>query len=158
MAEVVLFQPEIAPNTGNIIRLCANTGVRLHLVKPLGFSIGEKALRRAGMDYAELADVTVHEDWLSLSQALNLGDGGRRSFALTTRGTTRYDTPRFVPDDVFIFGSETRGLPEQVTTSMPPAHHLRIPMQPQSRSMNLSNSVAVMLFETWRQAGFAGGV
>jgi len=152
MTEVVLYQPEIAPNTGNIIRLCANTGVGLHLVKPLGFSLSEKALRRAGMDYTELARVEVHEDWANLSA--RLGMPARRVFALTTRGGTRYDTPQFEADDVFVFGPETRGLPDEVLAQIHNERHLRIPMQTTSRSMNLSNAVAVMVFEAWRQAGF----
>ncbi len=156
MAEVVLYQPEIAPNTGNIISLCANTGARLHLVKPLGFSLSEKALRRAGMDYAEIADITVHENWPAVCDALGLTASQRRAFALTTRGVTRHDTPAFQTDDIFIFGPETRGLPDEVLSLIPAAHQLRIPMQPGNRSMNLSNSVAVMLYEAWRQAGFAG--
>ncbi|MEY3202170.1 MAG: tRNA ((34)/cytosine(34)/5-carboxymethylaminomethyluridine(34)-2-O)-methyltransferase TrmL [Pseudomonadota bacterium] len=155
MVEVVLYQPEIAPNTGNIIRLCANTGARLHLIKPLGFSLNEKALRRAGMDYTEIADVKVHENWSALDEALALSI--RRIFGLTTRGTTRYDTPKFLPQDVFIFGPETRGLPEEVLSHIPPECQLRLPMQPSCRSMNLSNAVAVMVFEAWRQMGFCGG-
>jgi tRNA (cytidine/uridine-2'-O-)-methyltransferase len=153
MFEVVLHQPEIAPNTGNIIRLCANAGARLHLIEPLGFSLAERAVRRAGMDYAELAEVRRHASWQSLVEALP----GARFFAITTSGSTRHDAPRFTPGDVFVFGSETRGLPQAVHEAIAPERRLRIPMQPASRSMNLSNSVAVVLFEAWRQGGFAGG-
>lgn len=153
MFEVVLHQPEIAPNTGNIIRLCANTGARLHLIAPLGFSLSERAVRRAGMDYAEVAQITHHASWEACVQAL----AGRRFFALTTHGTVLHDTAQFQSGDVLVFGSESRGLPQSVHESIAPERRLRIPMQPGSRSLNLSNAVAVVVFEAWRQQGFAGG-
>jgi tRNA (cytidine/uridine-2'-O-)-methyltransferase len=157
MFDVILHQPEIAPNTGNIIRLCANTGARLHLIKPLGFSLSEKAVRRAGMDYTDLAHLTVHENWSAALGPLGLLEG-RRLFALSTRGTTPYHHPAFHPGDLFLFGSETRGLPDDLLRCLPPGHTLRIPMQANSRSMNLSNAVAVVVFEAWRQQGFGGGL
>lgn len=151
MFNVVLHQPEIAPNTGNIIRLCANTGARLHLIEPLGFSISEKAVRRAGMDYTEIADVRLHDSWDTFARA----HAGLRVFALTTKGRVRHDRVAFQPGDVLLFGAETRGLPQAVLNTIAPDQRLRIPMQAGSRSMNLSNSVAVVLFEAWRQQNFA---
>jgi tRNA (cytidine/uridine-2'-O-)-methyltransferase len=152
MFNVILYQPEIPPNTGNVIRLCANAGAHLHLIKPLGFEITEKAVRRAGMDYAELAEV---RSWDTLEECL-----GTLSplhwFAMSTRGVTRHDEPRFAPGDTFVFGPETRGLPQAVLDSCPPERRLRIPMQPGNRSINLSNSVAVVVYEAWRQSGFPG--
>lgn len=153
MFHVVLFQPEIPPNTGNVIRLCANTGAHLHLVEPLGFSLEDKALARAGLDYHDLARVSVHPDWPACRQALP----GQRIFAVTTRGGRRYDQPVFQAGDVFVFGAETRGLPEEIHALAGPEGRLRLPMRPTNRSMNLSNSVAVVVFEAWRQLGFAGG-
>jgi tRNA (cytidine/uridine-2'-O-)-methyltransferase len=153
MFHVVLFQPEIPPNTGNVIRLCANTGAHLHLVQPLGFNLEDKALARAGLDYHDLARVSLHADWTACRTAL----AGRRLFALTTGGAARYDRVRFQAGDVFIFGSETRGLPEEIHAAVGEAARLRLPMQPSNRSMNLSNVVAVVVFEAWRQLGFAGG-
>jgi len=153
MFTVVLFQPEIPPNTGNVIRLCANTGCELHLVKPLGFPLEDAKLRRAGLDYHEYARLVVHEDWEACVSALQ----GRRMFAATTKGATRHDQVAFQPGDVFVFGPESRGLPEEVLTLFPAERRVRLPMQPASRSMNLSNAVAVMVFEAWRQNGFAGG-
>jgi tRNA (cytidine/uridine-2'-O-)-methyltransferase len=150
MFHVVLYQPEIPPNTGNIIRLCANAGSRLHLIKPLAFDIGEKAVRRAGMDYAELANVAT---WDSLEQCL-AALGAPRWFAISTRGTVRYDTLRFAPDDVFVFGPETRGLPQRVLDACPAEHRIRIPMRAGNRSLNLSNAAAVVVYEAWRQNGF----
>jgi len=154
MFEVVLYQPEIPPNTGNIIRLCANTGCRLHLIKPLGFRLSDRALRRAGLDYDSLADVVEHHDWESCRQYLS----GRRLFAFTTRATLRHTTPEYREGDVLIFGPETRGLPPEVLQTMGPKHCLRLPMRPGSRSANLSNAVAVVVYEAWRQLGFAGGL
>ena len=153
MFNVILYQPEIPPNTGNAIRLCANAGAHLHLIKPLGFDISEKAVRRAGMDYAELANV---KSWDSLEECL---DSLRPSrwFALSTRGTTPHHQPQFVPGDTFLFGPETRGLPQEILDSCPPSQRLRIPMLPDNRSINLSNSVAIVVYEAWRQQGFAGG-
>lgn len=152
MFNVILYQPEIPPNTGNAIRLCANAGAHLHLIKPLGFDLSEKAVRRAGMDYAELADVRI---WESLEDCLEVLRPPRW-FALSTRGTTRHDAPRFVAGDTFLFGPETRGLPQAVLDSCPPAQRLRIPMHPGNRSINLSNSVAVVVYEAWRQQDFTG--
>jgi tRNA (cytidine/uridine-2'-O-)-methyltransferase len=149
---VILYQPEIPPNTGNIIRLCANSGSRLHLIEPLGFQISEKAVRRAGMDYAELADVAV---WDSLSRCLE-AVAPPRWFAISTRGSTRYDTAKFVAGDAFVFGPETRGLPQAVLEGCPPEQRLRIPMRAGNRSLNLSNAAAVLVFEAWRQQGFSG--
>lgn len=152
MFDVILFQPEIPPNTGNAIRLCANTGARLHLVEPLGFRIGDKEVRRAGLDYHEMARVTVHRDLATCLETL----GRPRLYALTTRGRRSvYDTA-FRPGDALLFGPETRGLPDQVLDGVPVECHLRLPMVPGNRSLNLSNAVAVTVFEAWRQAGFAG--
>lgn len=154
MFAVVLFQPEIPPNTGNIIRLCANTGAELHLVKPLGFPLDSAKMKRAGLDYHEFAELTVHESFADCLNALQ----GRRIFALSTKGKSRYDQARFQAGDVFLFGPETRGLPSEILDGLPPEQKLRLPMQQGSRSMNLSNTVAVMLFEAWRQNGFEGGI
>ena len=153
MFHIVLYQPEIPPNTGNIVRLSANTGSRLHLIKPLGFSLTDKLVRRAGMDYAEFADVVIHDDWDACLAAL----GARRIFALTTRGTQRHDMVRFADEDVLLFGPETRGLPEALLATIAPEHRIRLPMANNSRSLNLSNSAAVVVYEAWRQLGFPGG-
>jgi tRNA (cytidine/uridine-2'-O-)-methyltransferase len=152
MFHVILFQPEIPPNTGNVIRLCANTGASLHLIKPLGFDISEKAVRRAGMDYAELAAVRV---WDSLDECLAAA-APPRWFAVSTRGTTRYDRVSYAHGDAFVFGPETRGLPEDVLARCPTERRLRLPMRAGNRSLNLSNAAAVVVFEAWRQHGFAG--
>lgn len=152
MFEIVLHQPEIPQNAGNVIRLAANTGSRLHLVHPLGFRIGERALARAGMDYRELAEVLFHDTWEACASAL----AGRRMFALTTRGATRHDRPAYAPGDVLLFGSETRGLPPPILDALPPAQRLRIPMAGAGRSLNLANAVAVVVYEAWRQQDFAG--
>ncbi len=154
MFHVVLVAPEIPPNTGNVIRLCANTGARLHLVEPLGFSVSEAAVRRAGMDYAELATVTVHPDWAACRATL----GDARLFALTTKASRRPASTDFLPGDAFIFGSESKGLPPEVLEQIAPEHRLRLPMVAGNRSLNLSNAVAVMVFEAWRQQGYAGSV
>mgnify|MGYP000861340028 FL=1 len=154
MFTIVLYQPEIPPNTGNIIRLCANTGADLHLVKPLGFPLDSSKMKRAGLDYHEFAKLTVHENFEDCLKALK----GRRIFALTTKGSTRPDEVSFREGDVLLFGPETRGLPAEVLDSLPAGQKIRLPMMPGSRSMNLSNTVAVILFEAWRQNGFAGGV
>jgi tRNA (cytidine/uridine-2'-O-)-methyltransferase len=155
---VVLFQPQIPPNTGNVIRLCANTGARPHLVKPLGFRLDARAVQRSGLDYHELADVTVHDSFAACLDALGAGAPARlRWYALTTRGVPTYDTARFVRGDVVVFGPETRGLPADTLASCPAARRLRIPMQPGARSLNLSNAVAVVVYEAWRQLGFASG-
>jgi tRNA (cytidine/uridine-2'-O-)-methyltransferase len=155
---IILHQPEIPPNTGNVIRLCANTGAWLHLVEPLGFSLDDKQLRRAGLDYHEYAPLQVHASLDAALHAIAQRSGTPpRLFALSTRGTVAYDAPRYAPGDAFLFGAETRGLPEDVLARVPAAQRLRLPMQPRSRSLNLSNSVAVVVFEAWRQRGFAGG-
>lgn len=154
MFDVVLYQPEIPPNTGNAIRLCANTGARLHLVAPLGFALEDKQLKRAGLDYHEYATLRVHD---SLDAAI-AAIAPRRLFALSTRNSLRYDEPRFAAGDAFLFGPETRGLPDDVLASIPPAHRLRLPMRPDNRSLNLSNAVAVVVFEAWRQLGFEGAL
>ena len=153
MFSLILYQPEIPPNTGNIIRLCANTGVGLHLVEPLGFELDEPRLRRAGLDYREFADVATHP---SLEAALaTLGEP--RVFALSTRGTTRYDMPRYRQGDAFLMGPETRGLPQALLDALPEEQRLRLPMRPGNRSLNLSNAAAVVVYEAWRQLGFERG-
>lgn len=152
MFAVVLYQPEIPPNTGNIIRLCANTGAELHLVEPLGFDITDKGLRRAGLDYHEYARVVRHADWTACKSAL----AGRRLFAMTTKGTGSPFSSELRENDVFVFGRETSGLPPDVLEEFPPTQRLRLPMQPGQRSLNLSNAAAVTVFEAWRQAGFKG--
>lgn len=153
MFQLVLYQPEIPPNTGNIIRLCANTGSRLHLVRPLGFRLDDRALARAGMDYRELAAVAVHENWPDCLEAL----GERRIFAVSTRAPTRHDAPRYRPGDAFLFGPESRGLPDEILQGISPERRIRLPMAPSNRSLNLSNAAAVALYEAWRQNGFGGG-
>jgi len=153
MFDVVLYQPEIPPNTGNVIRLCANTGARLHLIRPLGFTLEDAQLRRAGLDYHEYAKLQVHD---ALADALALIRPARL-FALSTRGRVRFDTPQYAQGDAFLFGPETRGLPEDVLAQVPEEQRLRLPMRPENRSLNLSNAVAVVVFEAWRQQGFAGG-
>ena len=153
MFDLVLYQPEIPPNTGNIIRLCANTGVRLHLVKPLGFPLDHAKMRRAGLDYHEFADVQVHDHWAECRE----GFAGRRLFALTTKGATCYADWRFKGGDVFVLGPETRGLPSEVLDEFPVEQRLRVPMRAGLRSLNLSNVAAVLLYEGWRQLGFPGG-
>jgi tRNA (cytidine/uridine-2'-O-)-methyltransferase len=153
MFQIVLFQPEIPPNTGNVIRLAANTGCRLHLVEPLGFDVGAASLRRAGLDYAEFAVVSVHLDWPACLASL----GPARLFAFSTKGTTRYDTIAYRPGDTFIFGPETRGLPVELLESLPAEQRLRLPLMPGNRSLNLSNTVAIAVYEAWRQQGFTGG-
>ncbi len=150
---IVLYQPEIAPNTGNIIRLAANTGAQLHLVRPLGFTLNDRTLARAGLDYHERAAMIVHDDWPACLAVL----GQRRMFAITTRGSTRYDTAQFAADDVLVFGPETRGLPADMLDTFPATQRLRLPMQEHNRSLNLSNAVAVVVYEAWRQTGFRGG-
>jgi tRNA (cytidine/uridine-2'-O-)-methyltransferase len=152
MFEVVLFRPEIPPNTGNVIRLCANTGARLHLVEPLGFSIEDRQLRRAGLDYHEFADVRVHRDWDECRRVL----GERRMFAFSTRGTTPYAGVKYSSGDAFVFGAETQGLPREMLESFAPERRVRLPMRPGNRSLNLSNAVAVVVYEAWRQSGFSG--
>ena len=153
MFDIVLYEPEIPPNTGNAMRLAVNTGARLHLVKPLGFSVSDKQLARAGMDYREFADVTIHEDW----HACLAHFAGRRIFAVTTRGSMRFDQPAYAENDVFVFGPESRGLPQALIDALPKEQRIRLPMLTTARSLNLSNAVAVVVYEAWRQLGFAGG-
>lgn len=152
MLAVVLYQPEIPPNTGNIIRMCANTGTELHLVEPLGFDVSDKSLRRAGLDYHEYASIQRHANWQACKQAL----AGRRMFAMTTRGIGNPYTTALRDGDAFVFGCETAGLPEAVREEFPAAQRLRLPMLPGQRSLNLSNAAAVTIFEAWRQIGFSG--
>ena len=154
MFQVVLFEPEIPPNTGNIVRLCANSGSALHLVRPLGFELTRKAVRRAGLDYDELVDLQVHADLPGCLASL----GGARLFSIETHGTASYSTAGFRAGDALLFGSETRGLPATVLAQVPVPRQLRIPMQPGNRSLNLSNAVAVVVYEAWRQNAFAGSV
>jgi tRNA (cytidine/uridine-2'-O-)-methyltransferase len=153
MFNIVLFEPKIPPNTGNIMRLCANTGCTLHLIKPLGFTLDDKRLRRAGLDYREFSE--VHE-WDQLSSLLDQFDR-ERVFAITTKATTHYHQARFQRDDLLLFGPETRGLPEQVLDLMPQDRKLRIPMLEHSRSLNLANAASVIVYEAWRQIGFNEG-
>ncbi|HEU4683549.1 MAG TPA: tRNA (cytidine(34)-2'-O)-methyltransferase [Nitrospira sp.] len=154
MFDLILFEPEIPPNTGNIIRLCANTGARLHLVKPLGFSLDDRQLLRAGLDYHEYASLAVYDNWKDCADRFM----GRRLFAVSTKGALRYDEARYGPDDAFVFGPETRGLPAAVLDAFPAGQRIRLPMVTQSRSLNLSNCVAVVLYEAWRQLSFPGGL
>lgn len=154
MLHIVLFEPEIPPNTGNIIRLAANTGCQLHLIEPLGFKLDEKSVNRAGMDYAEIQDLRLHASW---EEFLN-DEKPARIFALSTKGTQCHSETRFQSGDYLLFGPETRGLPASIRESLPYGHVLRIPMAPNSRSMNLSNAVAVMVYEAWRQLGYAGAL
>jgi len=153
MFSIILYEPEIPPNTGNIIRLCANTGAKLHLIEPLGFEMDEPRLKRAGLDYREFAEVEVHKNLLDCIASL----GAPRLFALSTRGRTTYSSATFRDGDAFIFGPETRGLPDEVLESLPAEQRLRLPMQSNSRSLNLSNTAAVVVYEAWRQSGFTGG-
>ena len=152
MFDVILFQPEIPPNTGNIIRLCANTGAKLHLIKPLGFALEDKRLLRAGLDYHEFASITVYENWADCAKNLQ----GRRVFAVSTKGAQRYDMAAYVSGDIFLFGSESRGLAAEMLENFPEECRIRVPMVPGSRSLNLSNAVAAVVYEAWRQAGFTG--
>lgn len=152
MLHVVLFEPEIPPNTGNVIRLCANTGASLHLIEPLGFAIDDAKLRRAGLDYHEYAAMRVHRSL----DAFIADVAPARLFAFSTRGTVRYDRVRYEPDDALLFGPETRGLPAPVLASIDEDRRLFLPLRPDNRSLNLSNTVAVAVFEAWRQHAFAG--
>ena len=153
MFSVILYEPEIPPNTGNIIRLCANTGAGLHLVEPLGFELDEPRLKRAGLDYHEFASVRTHASLDACIEAL----GRPRVFALSTRNATRYDRVEYRAGDALLFGPETRGLPQAVLDSLPDGQRLRLPMREGNRSLNLSNATAVVVYEAWRQLGFAGG-
>ena len=157
MFEVVLIHPEIPPNTGNVIRLCANTGSRLHLVEPLGFELSDYHLRRAGMDYAELAIVSTHPDWGTCRNALLAAQPQRRMFAFTTQGSRRLASADFRAGDVFVFGCETAGLPAAVRDEFCAEQRIRLPMVAGNRSVNLSNAVAVTVYEAWRQLGYPGG-
>ena len=149
---VVLVHPEIAPNTGNIIRLCANAGAHLHLVEPLGFTLDDKLLRRGGLDYHELATLTVHPDFAAAMSVLD----GHRIFTFASASTRRYDEVAFADDDVLIFGAERSGLPADVLDAVPQSNRLTIPMRPGNRSLNLANAVSVVVYEAWRQSGFGG--
>jgi tRNA (cytidine/uridine-2'-O-)-methyltransferase len=152
MFEIVLYQPEIPPNTGNLIRLAANTGCRLHLIKPLGFDLSDSQLKRAGLDYHEYASLLVHDDWPACRAAL----AGRRVYAFTTKASRPHSEACFQAGDVLLFGPETRGLPGEVLAEFGAEARLRLPMRPANRSLNLSNAVAVAVYEAWRQNGFVG--
>lgn len=154
MLDVVLFQPQIPPNTGNIIRLCANTGFRLHLIEPFGFDLDDKKLRRAGLDYHEFAAIKRHKNY----EAFIENEQPKRVLAITTKATNYYGDVSFEKGDYLLFGSETSGLPEEVRQQIPDKDKIRIPMLEDSRSMNLSNATAVIIFEAWRQMGFEGSV
>ncbi|WP_414502357.1 tRNA (uridine(34)/cytosine(34)/5-carboxymethylaminomethyluridine(34)-2'-O)-methyltransferase TrmL [Zymobacter sp. IVIA_5232.4 C2] len=154
MLDIVLYEPEIAPNTGNIIRLCANTGYRLHLIRPLGFELDDRRLKRAGLDYHEWARVQIHnslDDFIATVQPTRL-------FALSTRGRTHHDVPQYQVGDALVFGPETRGLPQTFLDSLPPEQRICLPMQANSRSLNLSNACAIVVYESWRQLGFSGAL
>ena len=153
MFSLILYEPEIPPNTGNIMRLCANTGVALHLVEPLGFELDEPRLKRAGLDYREFASVATHATLDDCLQRLD----APRVFALSTRGRTRYDAPAYKENDAFLLGPETRGLPQHLLDALHSEQRLRLPMRDNSRSLNLSNAAAVVVYEAWRQQGFMGG-
>ncbi|MEH6456694.1 MAG: tRNA (uridine(34)/cytosine(34)/5-carboxymethylaminomethyluridine(34)-2'-O)-methyltransferase TrmL [Cocleimonas sp.] len=152
MFEIALYEPEIPPNTGNIMRLCANTDCRLHLIHPLGFDLDEKKLRRAGMDYRDLATIQEHENYAAFLEA----SIGKNVYALTTKGSKNYSEVNFTPNSILLFGPETRGLPDDVLDSLSPDNKLRLPMHPDSRSLNLSNTVAIVTYEALRQNGFQG--
>ncbi len=154
MLNIVLFEPEIPPNTGNIIRLCANTGFQLHLIEPLGFTWDDKRLRRAGLDYHEFAAIKRYKNY----QAFILNEAPARLFALTTKGTPAHSAVTYQAGDYLLFGPETRGLPMEILDSLPKNQKIRIPMQPDSRSMNLSNAVSVVVYEAWRQLGYSGAM
>ncbi|MEE2024015.1 MULTISPECIES: tRNA (cytidine(34)-2'-O)-methyltransferase [Alkalimonas] len=151
---IALFEPQIAPNTGNIIRLCANLGAQLHLIEPLGFELEEKKLRRAGLDYHDLTRVHRHPDYAAFEAAI----GSRRILACTTKGSQSYHKVQYQHDDALLFGSETSGLPDAIRDAFPPEQRIRIPMQQSSRSLNLANAVAIISYEAWRQHDFAGGL
>lgn len=154
MFHIALYEPEIAPNTGNIIRLIANNGCKLHLIEPLGFDLEDKKLRRAGLDYADLANVTHHKNFEAFLEAME----GKRIMACTTKGSRPHTELNFEKEDVLLFGPETRGLPIEIIESLPTNQRLKIPMTPTSRSLNLSNAVAIISYEAWRQIGFEGAV
>ena len=152
MFHIVLVHPEIPPNTGNVIRLAANTGCQLHLIEPLGFSMEDRLMRRAGLDYHEFATIRVYESWPECAEQFR----GHRLFAVSTKGTRRYDTNAYAAGDAFLLGPETRGLPRELIESVPEAQRIRVPMRPDSRSLNLSNAAAVVVYEALRQTGFEG--
>ena len=156
MFHIVLVEPEIPPNTGNVIRLAANTGAQLHLVAPLGFALDDKQLRRAGLDYHEFAALKVHPSFDAL--IANEAPPKDRMFALTTRGAKQLGEVAFISGDWFVFGNETAGLSDAMRARFAPAQRIRLPMRPENRSLNLSNAVAIVIFEAWRQAGYEGGV
>ena len=154
MFHIALFEPKIAPNTGNIIRLAANTGCRLHIIEPMGVDFEEKKLRRAGLDYHDLANVSRYANYPAFVTAM----AGKRILALTTKGSQPYQHQQFLADDILLFGSETAGLPDTVRDTIPAAQRIRVPMQPGARSLNLANTVAIVCYEAWRQHNFVGGV
>ncbi|ADU71173.1 tRNA (uridine(34)/cytosine(34)/5-carboxymethylaminomethyluridine(34)-2'-O)-methyltransferase TrmL [Pantoea sp. At-9b] len=154
MLNIVLFEPEIPPNTGNIIRLCANTGFQLHLIHPLGFGWDDKRLRRAGLDYHEFTAIKHHDNYAAFVAA----EAPQRLFALTTKGTPAHSAVRYQAGDYLVFGPESRGLPADILNALPPEQKIRIPMMPESRSMNLSNAVSVVVYEAWRQLDYAGAL
>ena len=154
MLDIVLYEPEIPPNTGNIIRLCANTGFRLHLIEPLGFELDDKRLRRAGLDYSEFQDLQIHRDWAAYLSSVN----PINVYALSTKGTINYSSINYQPNDTLLFGPETRGLPEHIRNSIGADNLLRLPMQASSRSLNLSNTVAIVAYEAWKKIDFAGSI
>jgi tRNA (cytidine/uridine-2'-O-)-methyltransferase len=155
MFNIVLFEPEIPPNTGNIIRLCANTGAKLHLIEPLGFPMEDAKLRRAGLDYHEFASIKVHQSWSQFLE--NEFPDPQHLFALTTKGKGKFHESQFQENDYFVFGSETKGITDEVRNSIPSNNQLRLAMKDNSRSLNLSNTVAIVVYEAWRQNGFIGG-
>jgi tRNA (cytidine/uridine-2'-O-)-methyltransferase len=155
MFNIVLFEPEIPPNTGNIIRLCANTGVSLHLIEPLGFPMEDAKLRRAGLDYHEFANIKIHTSWSQFLE--NEQPDPQHLFALTTKGSSNFHSGKYSLNDYFIFGSETKGISQEVRNSIPVANQMRLAMQNNSRSLNLSNTVAIVVYEAWRQNGLLGG-
>lgn len=154
MLDIVLYEPEIPPNTGNIIRLCANTGFRLHLIEPLGFQLDDKRLRRAGLDYSEFQDLRIHQDWPAYLDSVK----PKNIYALSTKGTINYSSINYQPNDTLLFGPETRGLPEHIRMSIGTHNVLRLPMQASSRSLNLSNAVAIVTYEAWKHIGFKGSI
>ena len=154
MLDIVLYEPEIPPNTGNIIRLCANTGFRLHLIEPLGFELDDKRLRRAGLDYSEFQDLRIHRDWPAYLDSVK----PKNIYALSTKGTINYSSINYQPDDTILFGPETRGLPEHIRMSIGADNVLRLPMQASSSSLNLSNTVAIVTYEAWKHIGFKGSI
>ncbi|XOZ33195.1 tRNA (cytidine(34)-2'-O)-methyltransferase [Halomonadaceae bacterium KBTZ08] len=154
MLRIALFEPEIPPNTGNIIRLAANTGFSLHLIRPLGFSLDDRRMRRAGLDYSEFASMRVHSDYDAF--LAEPGVNPQRVFGISSRGSTGHYQAAFQPGDTLLFGPETRGLPDAVLASLPEGHRLRIPMLPRRRSLNLSNAASIVVYEAWRQLGFEG--